>query len=121
MFETITSKLKLTNLHCRNGRFDIERLREVTRMFLGLHDFRTFMSVSRQQSPTRDHPRYTVRTIDEIIVKPGKSSAIGANAELAENIYDYWEIEFKAKAFLYKQVSVILFNFNNKVITVILI
>lgn len=67
------------------------------------------MSVSRQHSPTRDHPRYTVRTIDEITIKPGKSAAVGANAELAENIYDYWEIEIKAKAFLYKQVSVILF------------
>uniref|UniRef100_A0A034VXN8 tRNA pseudouridine synthase n=1 Tax=Bactrocera dorsalis TaxID=27457 RepID=A0A034VXN8_BACDO len=91
-------------LFLQNGRFEIERLREATRMFLGLHDFRTFSSVSRQHSPTRDHPRYTVRTIDEITLKPGKSAAIGSNAELAEDIYDYWEIEFKARAFLYKQV-----------------
>lgn len=96
-------------LFLQNSIFDIERLRTATRIFLGLHDFRTFMSVSRQHSPTRDHPRYTVRTIDEITIKPGKSAAVGANAELAENIYDYWEIEIKAKAFLYKQVSVILF------------
>ncbi|XP_054731892.1 tRNA pseudouridine synthase-like 1 [Anastrepha obliqua] len=88
----------------QNCNFDIERLRAGSHMFLGLHNFRTFMSVSRQRSATRDHPRYTLRTIDQIIVKPGKSVAVGANARLAESLYDYWDIEFTAKAFLYKQV-----------------
>ncbi|XP_036338197.1 tRNA pseudouridine synthase-like 1 isoform X2 [Rhagoletis pomonella] len=88
----------------QNSNFDIERLRSGTRMFLGLHNFRTFMNVSRQHSPTRDHPRYTLRVIDEINVKPGKSVAIGANAEKSESLYHYWDIEFKAKSFLYKQV-----------------
>uniref|UniRef100_W8BMP8 tRNA pseudouridine synthase n=1 Tax=Ceratitis capitata TaxID=7213 RepID=W8BMP8_CERCA len=88
----------------QNSTFDIERLRAASGIFIGRHDFRTFMSVSRQHSPTRDHPNYTVRTIDEINVRPGKSTAIGANAVLAESLYNYWEIEIKAKAFLYKQV-----------------
>lgn len=73
-------------------------------MLLGRHDFRTFMSVSRQKSPSRDHPMFTVRTIDEINIRPGKSTAIGPNALLAEEFYDYWDIEIKAKSFLYKQV-----------------
>lgn len=79
-------------------------MREVSRMFLGLHDFRTFMSVSRQKSPSRDHPMFTVRRIDEINIRPGKSSAIASNGPLSENLYNYWDIEIKAKSFLYKQV-----------------
>ncbi|EDV95962.1 tRNA pseudouridine synthase-like 1 [Drosophila grimshawi] len=89
-------------LHCDN--FDVERLHGAARMFLGLHDFRTFMSVSRQKSPSRDHPMFTVRKIDEINIRPGQTLALGPNAKLATQTYDYWDIEIKAKSFLYKQV-----------------
>lgn len=79
-------------------------MKEASRMLLGLHDFRSFMSVSRQKSNSRDHPMFTVRRIDEINITTGKSAAIGPNAQLAEQLYDYWDIEIKAKSFLYKQV-----------------
>lgn len=88
----------------RSPSFSIDRLNEGARMFLGLHDFRTFMSVSRQKSPSRDHPMFTVRKIDEINIRPGRSLALGPNAALATETYDYWDIEIKAKSFLYKQV-----------------
>ncbi|XP_068142316.1 tRNA pseudouridine synthase-like 1 [Drosophila tropicalis] len=84
--------------------FDIERLRSAARLFLGIHDFRTFMSVSRQKGPSRDHPMFTVRKIDEINIRPGHSLALNAHAKLANETYDHWEIEIKAKSFLYKQV-----------------
>lgn len=73
-------------------------------MFIGVHDFRTFMSVSRQKSPSRDHPRFTLRKIDDISIRPGRALAVAGNAALAANSYDYWEIEIRAKSFLYKQV-----------------
>ncbi|XP_067646578.1 tRNA pseudouridine synthase-like 1 [Eurosta solidaginis] len=88
----------------QNCNFDIERLRAGSRMLLGVHNFRTFASISRQHSPSRDNPRFTLRKIDEINVKSGKTTAIDSNADLAESLYDYWEIEFKARSFLYKQV-----------------
>ncbi|EDW68781.2 tRNA pseudouridine synthase-like 1 [Drosophila virilis] len=88
----------------QNNNFDIERLKNAARMFLGVHDFRSFMSVSRQKSPSRDHPMFTVRKIDEINIRAGQSLALGPNATLASQIYDYWDIEIKAKSFLYKQV-----------------
>ncbi|XP_065359712.1 tRNA pseudouridine synthase-like 1 [Calliphora vicina] len=88
----------------QNGAFDIERMKAASRMLLGRHDFRTFMSVSRQKGPSRDHPMFTVRNIDEINIKPGKTTAVGPNGILAEDIYDYWDIEIKAKSFIYKQV-----------------
>lgn len=73
-------------------------------MLIGVHDYRTFMSVSRQKSPSRDHPMFTVRKIDEINIRPGRTLALGPNATLATENYDYWDIEIKAKSFLYKQV-----------------
>lgn len=73
-------------------------------MFVGLHDFRTFMSVSRQKSPSRDHPMFTLRKIDEINILPGRTLALASNATLASETYDYWDIQIKAKSFLYKQV-----------------
>ncbi|KAH8349879.1 hypothetical protein KR084_008610 [Drosophila pseudotakahashii] len=84
--------------------FDIERVRAAARTFIGLHDFRTFMSVSRQKGPSRDHPMFTVRKIDEINIRPGKTLALATNATRAAETYDYWDIEIKAKSFLYKQV-----------------
>ncbi|ALC44076.1 CG34140, partial [Drosophila busckii] len=88
----------------QGNNFDIERLTAASRKFIGVHDFRTFMSVTRQKSPSRDHPMFTVRKIDEINIRPGKSLALGPNAETAEQNYNYWDIEVKAKSFLYKQV-----------------
>lgn len=73
-------------------------------MFIGVHDFRTFMSVSRQKSPSRDHPMFTLRKIDEINIRPGRTLAVASNAALAADSYDYWDIEIRAKSFLYKQV-----------------
>ncbi|XP_001352470.4 tRNA pseudouridine synthase-like 1 [Drosophila pseudoobscura] len=84
--------------------FDIERIRNAARMFIGVHDFRTFMSVSRQKSLSRDHPMFTLRKIDEINIRPGRTLALPSNATLAAETYDYWDIEIKAKSFLYKQV-----------------
>ncbi|KAI8126313.1 hypothetical protein FF38_09129 [Lucilia cuprina] len=88
----------------QNGAFDIERLKKASRMLLGRHDFRTFMSVSRHKGPSLYHPMFTVRSIDEINIRPGKTAAIGPNAKLAEEFYDYWDIEIKARSFIYKQV-----------------
>ncbi|XP_017028714.1 tRNA pseudouridine synthase-like 1 isoform X1 [Drosophila kikkawai] len=91
-------------LQSQNPSFDIERVRSGARMFIGVHDFRTFMSVSRQKGPTRDHPMFTLRKIDEINILAGRSLALASNATLATETYDYWDIEIKAKSFLYKQV-----------------
>ncbi|KAH8301946.1 hypothetical protein KR044_001242, partial [Drosophila immigrans] len=88
----------------QNADFSIERLKDTARMFIGVHDFRTFMSTSRQKSSSRDHPMFTVRKIDEINIRPGRSLALGQNGVLATETYDYWDIEIKAKSFLYKQV-----------------
>ncbi|KAI9587375.1 hypothetical protein GQX74_003221 [Glossina fuscipes] len=84
--------------------FDVQRFIEASRLLVGRHDFRTFMSTVRDKNARASHPMFTVRDIDEINIKPGKTVAVGSNAELAESLYNYWDIEIKAKSFLYKQV-----------------
>lgn len=38
----------------RNNGFEIERAREVAQMFVGVHDFRSFMNVSHEQKTVCD-------------------------------------------------------------------
>lgn len=87
----------------QSSSFDIKRVQAAARMFIGVHDFRTFMSVSRQKV-CRDHPMFTVRKIDEINIRPGETRALSSNAIQAAETYNYWDIEIRAKSFLYKQV-----------------
>lgn len=79
-------------------------MREGSRMFLGRHDFRTFRNEDRQKGASRDHPMFTVRHISEIHIKPGRPACTGPNAELAQDKYNYWDIEVTGRSFLYKQV-----------------
>ncbi|XP_058982334.1 tRNA pseudouridine synthase-like 1 isoform X1 [Musca domestica] len=104
-FESFIPVEELDRCHfLHKATFDVERMRQASRMFVGRHDFRTFKSQDRQKSASRDHPMFTVRRIDEINIKPGRSACTGVNAKLAEELYDYWDIEVKGKSFLYKQV-----------------
>uniref|UniRef100_A0A1B0FA01 tRNA pseudouridine synthase n=1 Tax=Glossina morsitans morsitans TaxID=37546 RepID=A0A1B0FA01_GLOMM len=88
----------------QDSSFDVQRFIEASHLLVGRHDFRTFMSSVREKNARASHPMFTVRNIDEINVKPGKTVAVGSNAELAESLYNYWDIEIKGKSFLYKQV-----------------
>lgn len=82
--------------------FDIERFKRASQLYLGRHDFRTFMRV--QKDKRRDHAMFAVRRIDEFTIRPGRSLAIGQNAKLAEELYNYWDIEIRAKSFVHNQV-----------------
>lgn len=77
---------------------------KASQLFVGKHDFRTFMSVSRQKNNARDHPMFTVRQIDSINIKKGQTLATASNAVKALELYEYWDIEITGKSFLYKQV-----------------
>lgn len=75
-------------------------------MYLGRHDFRTFMRTQKDKS--RDHAMFAVRRIDEISITPAKSLAVGCNAKLADELYNYWDIEIRGKSFLHNQVRRII-------------
>lgn len=71
-------------------------------MFIGAHDFRTFMNSPR--SNNRDHPMFSLRSIDSIHIQPSKTTAIDHHAKTAEQYYNYWEFHIRGKSFLHNQV-----------------
>lgn len=80
---------------------DIERVNEASQLFVGRHDFRTFMNAKRKNDNS-DHPMYTLRKIDSISIAPGRP-LITSQSKKAD-LYNYWDIQLKGRSFLYKQV-----------------
>ncbi|NXY23579.1 PUSL1 protein, partial [Atrichornis clamosus] len=78
------------------GPLDIPAMREAAQFLLGTHDFSTFRSLNSEtpfQSPIR-----TLLQV-EIQPSPGFLSHHYEHREL-----EFWEVKFKSKAFLYRQV-----------------
>lgn len=87
----------------RNIDFNIERVRQVAKMLEGIHDFRSFMKTSKEQRTFLT--RFCIRSIESIEVRPGTTLATSFNAEKTLALYDFWDIEFKSKAYFYRQVK----------------
>lgn len=96
----------------RNIDFNIERVREVAKMLEGIHDYRSFMKVSKEQRTQLT--RFCLRSIESIDVRPGNTLATSFNAEKTLSAYDFWDIEFKSRAYFYRQVKIKqrMFEFN---------
>ncbi|XP_058449888.1 tRNA pseudouridine synthase-like 1 isoform X2 [Malaya genurostris] len=85
--------------------FDIEKLKRVASIFVGYHDFRTFMAISKG-NPKQLEPSHTLRSIQSITVERGTCMTLSFNRDLVEHFYDYWDIRIKGRSFLYKQFHV---------------
>ncbi|XP_053693104.1 tRNA pseudouridine synthase-like 1 isoform X1 [Sabethes cyaneus] len=83
--------------------FDIETLRRAASSFVGYHDFRTFMTVSRGNQKQHD-ATYTLRRIHKISVEKGTCMTSAFNRNLADQYYEFWDIRIMGRSFLYKQV-----------------
>ncbi|XP_055911492.1 tRNA pseudouridine synthase-like 1 [Eupeodes corollae] len=81
--------------------FDIEKFKAAAELFKGRHDFRTFMSTMKQ---SKKGPMFSIRSISDIKVYPGRSLAVHLDADKAESLYNYWDLEISGRSFLYKQV-----------------
>ncbi|XP_031629888.1 tRNA pseudouridine synthase-like 1 isoform X1 [Contarinia nasturtii] len=85
-----------------NQDFHIERVIEAAKQLEGYHDFRSFMHVSKKQKTF--HPRFCVRRMDSIEVRPGNTLATSVNYEKTMANFDFWNIEFKSRAYFYRQI-----------------
>ncbi|CAG9760000.1 unnamed protein product [Ceutorhynchus assimilis] len=93
--------------HC-DSYFDINSMREAANMFVGFHDFRTFMG------KVRDNDRLTRREISSIEIIERSKSEVGVAPSFSwpkiairnsgEESHSIVDIYFKGKGFLYKQV-----------------
>ena len=80
---------------------EIEKVKEVSQLFVGRHDYRTFMNAKRKNDQS-DHPMYTIRKIEEISIAPGRPLTTSQSSKA--DLYNYWDITLKGRSFLYKQV-----------------
>lgn len=103
----------LFDVFCRNEDFQIERLKEAAKLLEGIHDFRTFMKVSKEQRTFKT--RFCFRKINSIKVQPGVTLATSFNREKTLALYDFWDIEFVSKAYFYRQVSTRSSRMHNEV------
>ncbi|XP_077867544.1 tRNA pseudouridine synthase-like 1 [Saccoglossus kowalevskii] len=86
-------------------RLDIEKMKQACEVFIGTHDFAAFRSKNN-----KNVHKSTVRTIDSINIR--KSHGILQHLSPCETDarIEYYEIEFKAKSFLYKQLFALRFS-----------
>jgi len=75
---------------------------DASKLFLGRHDFRTFMNVSRN---IKLDPKFSWRTISDLEITPGVPSCTTINNEKSLQMYNYWDIKINGKSFLYRQVN----------------
>lgn len=88
--------------------FDVDKMKEASKLFLGLHDFRTFMGKG-----THHLNKVTRRVLDRLDVCeasptfysqyswPVLSTPINNNVE-----YKFFDVYVQARGFLYNQVSI---------------
>ncbi|XP_037907028.1 tRNA pseudouridine synthase-like 1 isoform X2 [Hermetia illucens] len=83
--------------------FDVEAFKDAAQLFVGLHDFRTFMNENKRNLRQK-RPRFTLRTIDSLTVEQGRSCSSGISARRAEKFYNYYDITISGRSFLHNQV-----------------
>lgn len=92
--------------------FDVDKAREAAKLFVGYHDFRTFM-----HKGTKLPDKITRRTIEMLNIEEQPlnyytkySWPFCINNKLTE--YKFFHIYVKSNGFLYKQVSFVSFLFS---------
>ncbi|KAJ0180290.1 hypothetical protein K1T71_003694 [Dendrolimus kikuchii] len=78
--------------------FDIERFKEGAKYFVGYHDFSTF----KRHDKLNPH-KHNRREILSIDVRPGKPLLV-SNIQGRDNVFHYFDIEIKGKAFVHNQI-----------------
>lgn len=86
--------------------FDIDRVRDAAQLFVGRHDFRTFMGTSNliKKLPAR----FATREIISMDIVPGQPKTTKLNFEFANKHFQYWNIHVNAKSFVYRQIRRII-------------
>lgn len=82
--------------------FDLKAVQDVLPLFIGKHDFRTFMSLN----PTvrvRDCT-HSIRTLYSLKIKPANSCSTSYNLARSHEYYNFYDIEVTGKSFVYRQV-----------------
>lgn len=86
----------------RNDGFNADAVHEALPLFIGTHDFRTFMGMSKDIK--QKHSMFSIRTIHNLTFTQTQTLSTTFNTSLANQLYDFYEVKVTAKSFLYRQV-----------------
>ncbi|CAK9809575.1 tRNA pseudouridine synthase-like 1 [Anthophora plagiata] len=84
------------SFHFRSEKFDLERMKRATQLFMGTKDFTTFSAKAISETPIRYVRELRSLTVENV-------GPFMPHDPLSEN-YEYWHIICSSKAFLYNQV-----------------
>ncbi|CAB3234685.1 unnamed protein product [Arctia plantaginis] len=82
----------------RHQDFDIEKFKVGAKYFVGYHDFTTFKKFDKLKQHKQNR-----REIKSLEVRPGRP-LVTSYTTAQENIFDYWDIEIKGRAFVHNQI-----------------
>jgi tRNA U38,U39,U40 pseudouridine synthase TruA len=88
----------------------VELANRAAKILTGTHDFATFMA---GHSEVTNVDRCTVRTIDNLEVRPGQSF-VSPSFDPTVSLWDFWELHCRGQSFLYKQVKIYSVAFDSK-------
>ncbi|KOB64195.1 tRNA pseudouridine synthase [Operophtera brumata] len=94
-------------LSSRLNGFDIEKFREGAKYLVGVHDFTTF----KKNDKLREY-KHNRREIKSIDVRPGKPVVTDYTSK-QDNVFDYWDIEIKGRAFVHNQIRRMIGTLNS--------
>ncbi|XP_026742671.1 tRNA pseudouridine synthase-like 1 isoform X2 [Trichoplusia ni] len=78
--------------------FDLEKFKEGAKYLVGYHDWTTFKKFDKLKQ--YKHSRREVKSIE---IRPGRP-VVTSYSEGKENIFDYYDIEIKGRAFVHNQI-----------------
>ncbi|CAH0406679.1 unnamed protein product [Chilo suppressalis] len=89
-------------LFLRLKNFDVESLKEGAKYLVGYHDFTTFKKFNK---PKETHNyKHNRRELLSVTVRAGSPLVTRHTRDHGNDIFDYWEVEFKGKAFVHNQI-----------------
>uniref|UniRef100_A0A336LWW1 CSON015638 protein n=1 Tax=Culicoides sonorensis TaxID=179676 RepID=A0A336LWW1_CULSO len=90
----------------QNANFNYEAVDQVLSLFVGTHDFRSFMGMSKEIK--QKHCMFSIRKIHNLTFTQSQSLSTILNKTIVEKFYNFYDVRVTAKSFLYRQVRKIV-------------
>lgn len=106
--EVFCLKLPGIKTYFSTNTFDVDKMKDAAKLFLGFHDFRSFMGKASLQPD-----KVTRRILDRLDIAEVPSTCYSSYSwpfcmSINESDYKFLDIYIKAKGFLYRQVSYLI-------------
>ncbi|XP_031622428.1 tRNA pseudouridine synthase-like 1 [Contarinia nasturtii] len=84
--------------------FDMDKFKRAAQLFVGRHDFRSFMKYSQEEKT--QGVCYAQRKLISVTVEPSKTSTISLNG--SDKHFQFYDVTFTGNSFVYRQIRNIM-------------